>query len=300
MSYLAETERTIEVANSLSKKDKKICALYIAKKIGHIIRELENKPAPSREVDSIIKRQMAEATKLRQEAAANGGYDSEGVFHNDDNNPDWIKTALVEGLVAANSGTLGQDGEEIFNITMNWVNKFVSEKEKEEIMSAPLKERIVKKSNFKEKIQEGKSYLFIDSVLRNLKAFNFNKRKVILKEELDYFPMTLAEAHATNFDSEWLDKVISKDKEYFKKISFYDFNKIVLEKFIEINKKKFNIFSKKITKFEDFFVDDEKQDIAFGLCQINILIMCQALEKNEELKNKMFLKRGMLIGWTKI
>ena len=73
-----------------------------------------------------------------------------------------------------------------------------------------------------------------------------------------------------------------------------------MEKFIEINKKKFNIFSKKITKFEDFFVDDEKQDIAFGLCQINILIMCQALEKNEDLKNKMFLKKGMLIGWAKI
>ena len=117
---LDETIRTLDAADQLSDKNKKIVAKYVFSETIKAIKEIEGLPVPSPKVDKIIVRQINQATKKRQKA----------ISKLEDKDPKWLKTALVESFLLANCGKYG---EKIMWSTMTpiqeWIRENLSEKE---------------------------------------------------------------------------------------------------------------------------------------------------------------------------
>ena len=117
---LDETIRTLDAADQLSDKNKKIVAKYVFSETIKAIKEIEGLPIPSPKVDKIIVRQINQATKKRQKA----------ISKLEDKDPKWLKTALVESFLLANCGKYG---EKIMWSTMTpiqeWIRENLSEKE---------------------------------------------------------------------------------------------------------------------------------------------------------------------------
>ena len=117
---LDETMRTLEAADQLSDKNKKIVAKYVFSETIKAIKEIEGLPMPSPKVDKIILKQINQATKKRQKA----------ISKLEDKDPKWLKTALVESFLLVNCGKYG---EKIMWSTMTpiqeWIRENLSEKE---------------------------------------------------------------------------------------------------------------------------------------------------------------------------
>ena len=117
---LDETIRTLDAADQLSDKNKKIIAKYVFSETIKAIKEIEGLPIPSPKVDKIILKQINQATKKRQKA----------ISKLEDKDPKWLKTALVESFLLANCGKYG---EKIMWSTMTpiqeWIRENLSEKE---------------------------------------------------------------------------------------------------------------------------------------------------------------------------
>ena len=117
---LDETMRTLEAADKLSDKNKKIVAKYVFSETIKAIKEIEGLPIPSAKVDKIIVRQINQATKKRQKA----------ISKLEDKDPNWLKTALVESFLLANCGKYG---EKIMWSTMTpiqeWTRENLTDKE---------------------------------------------------------------------------------------------------------------------------------------------------------------------------
>ena len=117
---LDETMRTLEAADQLSDKNKKIVAKYVFSETIKAIKEIEGLPIPSAKVDKIIVRQINQATKKRQKA----------ISKLEDKDPNWLKTALVESFLLANCGKYG---EKIMWSTMTpiqeWTRENLTDKE---------------------------------------------------------------------------------------------------------------------------------------------------------------------------
>jgi len=117
---LDETMRTLEAADQLSDKNKKIVAKYVFSETIKAIKEIEGLPVPSPKVDKIIVRQINQATKKRQKA----------ISKLESRDPKWLKTALVESFLLANCGKYG---EKIMWSTMTpiqeWIRENLSDKE---------------------------------------------------------------------------------------------------------------------------------------------------------------------------
>ena len=117
---LDETIRTLDAADQLSDKNKKIVAKYVFSETIKAIKEIEGLPLPSPKVDKIILKQINQATKKRQKA----------ISKLEDKDPKWLKTALVESFLLANCGKYG---EKIMWSTMTpiqeWIRENLSEKE---------------------------------------------------------------------------------------------------------------------------------------------------------------------------
>ena len=117
---LDETIRTLDAADQLSDKNKKIVAKYVFSETIKAIKEIEGLPVPSPKVDKIILRQINQATKKRQKA----------ISKLEDRDPKWLKTALVESFLLANCGKYG---EKIMWSTMTpiqeWIRENLSDKE---------------------------------------------------------------------------------------------------------------------------------------------------------------------------
>jgi|TARA_R110000772_G_scaffold245248_1_gene358670 hypothetical protein len=117
---LDETIRTLDAADQLSDKNKKIVAKYVFSETIKAIKEIEGLPIPSPKVDKIILKQINQATKKRQKA----------ISKLEDKDPKWLKTALVESFLLANCGKYG---EKIMWSTMTpiqeWIRENLSEKE---------------------------------------------------------------------------------------------------------------------------------------------------------------------------
>jgi hypothetical protein len=117
---LDETMRTLEAADQLSDKNKKIVAKYVFSETIKAIKEIEGLPVPSPKVDKIIVRQINQATKKRQKA----------ISKLESSDPKWLKTALVESFLLANCGKYG---EKIMWSTMTpiqeWIRENLSDKE---------------------------------------------------------------------------------------------------------------------------------------------------------------------------
>ena len=115
-----ETIRTLDAADQLSDKNKKIIAKYVFSETIKAIKEIEGLPIPSPKVDKIILKQINQATKKRQKA----------ISKLEDKDPKWLKTALVESFLLANCGKYG---EKIMWSTMTpiqeWIRENLSEKE---------------------------------------------------------------------------------------------------------------------------------------------------------------------------
>jgi len=117
---LDETIRTLDAADQLSDKNKKIVAKYVFSETIKAIKEIEGLPIPSPKVDKIILKQINQATKKRQKA----------ISKLEDKDPKWLKTALVESFLLANCGKYGK---KIMWSTMTpiqeWIRENLSEKE---------------------------------------------------------------------------------------------------------------------------------------------------------------------------
>ena len=117
---LDETIRTLDAADQLSDKNKKIVAKYVFSETIKAIKEIEGLLMPSPKVDKIILKQINQATKKRQKA----------ISKLEDKDPKWLKTALVESFLLANCGKYG---EKIMWSTMTpiqeWIRENLSEKE---------------------------------------------------------------------------------------------------------------------------------------------------------------------------
>ena len=117
---LDETIRTLDAADQLSDKDKKVIAKYVFSETIKAIKEIEGLPIPSPKVDKIILKQINQATKKRQKA----------ISKLEDKDPKWLKTALVESFLLANCGKYG---EKIMWSTITpiqeWIRENLSEKE---------------------------------------------------------------------------------------------------------------------------------------------------------------------------
>tara|TARA_Y100000768_G_C23543626_1_gene480407 strand:- start:73 stop:543 length:471 start_codon:yes stop_codon:yes gene_type:complete len=128
---------------------------------------------------------------------------------------------------------------------------------------------------------------------------DFEKRKLSLSHEISMLPEEVPRAHAENFNDEWLASLLSDDELFFHKVSYNDFFRITLEKFIQINSD-YDLFNSEIKSVNDFFESDEYQELAFGLCQVNLLILSQAIENNSSLQKLFGLKKSMLGKWKNI
>ena len=113
-SLLKETIRTLEKADELSEKDKKIVAKYVFSETIKAVKEIEGLPAPSPKLDKIILKQI----------------NQQAISKLEDKDPKWVKTALVESFLLANCGKFG---EKIMWSTITpiqeWVRQNLSDKE---------------------------------------------------------------------------------------------------------------------------------------------------------------------------
>ena len=119
-ALLNETIRTLDAADQLSDKNKKVVAKYVFSETMKAVKEIEGLPIPSPKVDKIILKQINQATKKRQQA----------ISKLEDKDPKWVKTALVESFLLANCG---QYGEKIMWSTVTpiqeWIRQNLSDKE---------------------------------------------------------------------------------------------------------------------------------------------------------------------------
>ena len=119
-TLLKETIRTLDKADQLSDKNKKIVAKYVFAETIKSIKEIEGLPAPSSKLDKIILKQINQATKKRQQS----------ISKLEDKDPKWVKTALVESFLLANCGKFG---EKIMWSTITpiqeWVRQNLSDRE---------------------------------------------------------------------------------------------------------------------------------------------------------------------------
>lgn len=119
-ALLKETIRTLDKADQLSDKNKKIVAKYVFAETIKSIKEIEGVPAPSSKLDKIILKQINQATKKRQHS----------ISKLEDKDPKWVKTALVESFLLANCGKFG---EKIMWSTITpiqeWVRQNLSDKD---------------------------------------------------------------------------------------------------------------------------------------------------------------------------
>ena len=97
-ALLNETIRTLDAADQLSDKNKKVVAKYVFSETIKAVKEIEGLPIPSPKVDKIILKQINQATKKRQQA----------ISKLEDKDPKWLKTALVESFLLANCGKYGE------------------------------------------------------------------------------------------------------------------------------------------------------------------------------------------------
>jgi hypothetical protein len=154
-------------------------------------------------------------------------------------------------------------------------------------------------TDFKSNLEVNRNQLIRDSLFFLLSQMTSAKRRLSMEQELNMLPERTAEAHVKNFNDFWLKDIMGGDENYFSHATYYDFNKITLERYIEINPN-FKLFPNKIKKFQDFFKTDELDNLAFGLCQVNLLTICAALEKNEVLRRMFKLKKSFFGGWSRI
>ncbi len=96
---LTETKRTLTKAYGLEKKEKKLIAKFLLEKIIKYIGEIEGLPVRSQEFDKILKKQGNEATSLRQLS----------ISPLEDNDPNWLKAAILENFNFALYGSLGKE-----------------------------------------------------------------------------------------------------------------------------------------------------------------------------------------------
>ena len=119
-ALLNETIRTLDAADQLSDKNKKVVAKYVFSETIKAVKEIEGLPIPSPKVDKIILKQINQATKKRQQA----------ISKLEDKDPKWLKTALVESFLLANCGKYG---EKIMWSTITpiqeWIRQNLSDKE---------------------------------------------------------------------------------------------------------------------------------------------------------------------------
>ena len=117
---IAEAERTLAHANFLKEKDKKKVAINAMKKILKCIKEMEGLPVPSDDLDNVIKEQVNEATRNRQKA----------MTSEEEQNPKWIETALIESFLQANCGYFGKTAtQRVPMLIFSWLKGNVSEKD---------------------------------------------------------------------------------------------------------------------------------------------------------------------------
>ena len=153
--------------------------------------------------------------------------------------------------------------------------------------------------SFKSNLEINKHQLIRDSLFSLLSKMSKSRRRESIMQELNMLPEKASEAHVKNFNDIWLIDIMDGDEDYFSKATYYDFNKLTLEKFISINSE-YNLFPKNIKKFNDFFKNEELDNLAFGLCQINLLTICAAVDKNETLRKIFKLKKSFFGGWSRI
>lgn len=117
---IQETLRTINKAEeNLTVKKKQIISKKIIYQIFECIKEIEGTPAPSADLDKIIKKQVYNATKNRQK-----------VTTVNEETPQWIEAALIESFVIANAGSYGKKASlEVGQIVMQWCRENMSEKD---------------------------------------------------------------------------------------------------------------------------------------------------------------------------
>ena len=117
---IQETLRTINKAEeNLTVKKKQIISKKIIYQIFECIKEIEGTPAPSAELDKIIKKQVYNATKNRQK-----------VTTVNEETPQWIEAALIESFVIANSGSYGKKASlEVDQIVMQWCRENMTQKD---------------------------------------------------------------------------------------------------------------------------------------------------------------------------
>ena len=125
---LTEARLTIVNAKQMSPQDQKSCAAYVITRFEEAGKQFRGLPAPSSELDEIMKSQITRATNERQDAALKGGRDSDGRFWSDQHNPLWIRAALFESMLFANSGKFS-NGPEILNLIVQWTLSVLSKEE---------------------------------------------------------------------------------------------------------------------------------------------------------------------------
>ena len=117
---IAEAERTLAHANFLKEKDKKKVAINAMKKILKSIKEMEGLPVPSDDLDNVIKKQVNEASRNRQKA----------MTSEEEQNPKWIETALIESFLQANCGYFGKTAtQRVPMLIFSWLKGNMSEKD---------------------------------------------------------------------------------------------------------------------------------------------------------------------------
>ncbi len=109
---LEETFRTLSKASEQPKKIRKEIAKFVLEMIELYMRELEGLKFPSKEADDILKIQGNEATSMRQQA----------IGPLEDNDPEWLKAAILENFTFFNIGTLGRkESKDGISLIMNWI-----------------------------------------------------------------------------------------------------------------------------------------------------------------------------------
>ena len=154
-------------------------------------------------------------------------------------------------------------------------------------------------NSFKANLEINKNQLIRDSLFFLLSKMSKSRRGESIKQELNMLPERTSEAHVKNFNDVWLTDIMDGDENFFSKVTYYEINKLTLEHYISINSN-YNLFSKNIKKFEDFFKNDELDNLAFGLCQINLLTICAAVENNGVLRKMFKLKKSFFGSWSRI
>jgi hypothetical protein len=118
---IAETSRVIDNAQkNLSVKTKQIIAKNVIKKMLIYVKEIENIPKNTNELDVLLKIQCNEATQNRQNE----------ITIDEENNPKWVEAALIESCAQANSGYFGKKAEfEVMEMIDLWCKENMAQKD---------------------------------------------------------------------------------------------------------------------------------------------------------------------------